>query len=222
MISAVLSPGYFLVPSVEPAHALHSVGGSNESGAVSPNSGKPLLRLMTVDLSDQRIPVKINGCRFARFYYSWTCGIHEGPFYYKLLNESIAILKYQRGISSDDFPYAGYPTSLPAELRRLELISQQDQDLIQQMNVDAPDAFEISERRPDLATPRCQIGGVPRCMQWPLSSLKCPECGAEMPVFASVGDSLAQGFRMTGNEFVQVVYHVCLACAILGAYNLCD
>jgi len=104
----------------------------------------------------------------------------------------------------------------------LEPLAADDQTIIQKINRREGDPIELEAKYPRLATPASQVGGEPRLMQWPVPVFDCPKCGAGMPILAAVGDDNGSPLGMTGNQFVQVLFYFCRACAVVAAVNITD
>jgi hypothetical protein len=154
--------------------------------------------------------------------YSWTCAISDGDFVYQESAAGIDILQYTQGPSHLEFPYVNYPGFFPRRAVVLEPLSVDDQTLIQKVNRREGDPIELEAKYPRLAAPASQVGGEPRLMQWPVPVFDCPKCGAGMPLLAVAGHDNGSPLGMTGNQFVQVLFYFCSACAVVAAVNITD
>jgi hypothetical protein len=215
------SAGYFLAPTKNSSP--HALCGSQEiDGAVSPNSGLPLLLVASLDPADPRLGISCSKVDTLHLFYSWTCGISDGDFTYRESNEGVEILSYAKGPTHSDFPYANYPAFFPRVEVELEALTPEEQTAIRQMNRREYDSLSLTHQLPRLAVPRAQIGGEPRLMQWPLGECLCPVCGCHMPLLTSIGNEHGCAPGFTDNDFVQTLFFLCDGCTVVTAYNLCD
>lgn len=213
--------GYLLSTPQPDSHNSHWLcGANNVAGAHSPNTGEPLLLQLTLDLADSRLELTLPISKL-HLFYSWRCGIHEGTFFYKEDATGVAVLQYSRGTTDPDFPYTGYPDYFPSQEVDLIKVDPAEQAIVDEINNGGDRGFELGLKRPDLSAPRHQVGGRPRLVQ-PAVEIECPLCNRQMPLLATIGDEATDGQAFTGNPYVQVVYHLCASCTVVGAYNVCD
>jgi hypothetical protein len=215
--------GHLMVPAMSaPSYDGHMLcGHQNIAGAVSPNSGRRLLQLAQINTSDPRLELASANFEVLPLLYSWTCDIHHGTFTYRVGRGAVALLDFQRGQAYSNFPYDNYPDSFPPLSMELSPISATDQQIILELN-DRDAACASPHRRTFLDAPRHQVGGIPRLMQDEEFSFNCPVCTGEMPFLASIADDNGTPRGFTGNAYIQVVYHLCRACWVVTAYNICD
>lgn len=215
------SIGYFLKPGV--ARSAHSLCGAQQiAGAISPNSGRPLLLVASLDTADPRIGISSSKVKTLHLLYSWTCGISDGDFTYRESSEGVEILAYATGPAHDDFPYENYPAFFPRIAVELEALTTEEQAVIKQMNRGMDGEVPLRRVAPQLVAPRSQVGGEPRLLQWPLPPYTCPVCRGPMPLLASIGNENGSAIGFTDNEFVQTLFFLCNACTVVTAYNMCD
>ena len=224
--SALLSHspvGYFITASKSDASSAHSLCGDQSiRGAISPNSGLPLLLVASLDLTDPRLGITDPRLKTLHLLYSWTCPISDGEFTYRETDSGIQVLKYTAGPPHKDFPYDKYPPSFPRITAQLQQVDQHEQSIIRALNRRENDPILLEEQFPQLATPRSQVGGEPRLMQWPLPQRTCPECGEAMPLLAAIGDENGTSRGFSGNPFVQLLYFFCVPCGAVTTYNITD
>ena len=224
--SALLSHspvGYFITASKSDASSAHSLCGDQSiRGAISPNSGLPLLLVASLDLTDPRLGITDPRLKTLHLLYSWTCPISDGEFTYRETDSGVQVLKYTAGPPHKDFPYDKYPPSFPRITAQLQQVDQHEQSIIRALNRRENDPILLEEQFPQLATPRSQVGGEPRLMQWPLPQRTCPECGEAMPLLAAIGDENGTSRGFTGNPFVQLLYFFCVPCGAVTTYNITD
>jgi hypothetical protein len=215
--------GYFLNLAHTNISAPHIVGGPQSlTGAISPNSGLPLLLLLTLDLTDPRLGIRHNDVERIHLLYSWNCAISDGEFSYRESKRGIEILSYTKGPSQSAFPYANYPPFFPAMNAEFQQLTATEQAIIKKMNRREGEVIELETEFPLLAVPRSQVGGEPRLLQWPLSPRTCPACRGPMPLLGTVGNANGTAAGFAGNEFVQVLFYFCIACVAVTAFNLTD
>jgi hypothetical protein len=215
------STGYFLEPTKHRSpHAL--CGPKHIDGAVSPNSGLPLLLVASLDPADTRLGISRSKTDTIALLYSWTCGISDGDFTYRQSAQGVEILAYNKGPAHGDFPYSNYPVFFPRVAVELQALTSEEQTAIRQINRREVGSVSIARRFPRLAVPRAQVGGEPRLMQWPVSTCVCPVCGGSMPLLASIGNGTGSALGFTDNDFVQMVFFLCDTCTVVTACNMCD
>ena len=215
------STAYFLKPAKTGSpHAL--CGSQHINGAVSPNSGLPLLLVASLDPADPRLGISRSKVDTLHLLYSWTCGISHGDFTYRESSQGVEILAYAKGPAHSDFPYANYPVFFPRVEIELEALTAEEQMVIKKLNRQEEDPISLEDQFPQLAVPRAQVGGEPRLMQWPLEACVCPVCGGSMPLLASIGNDNRSALGFTDNEFVQMVFFLCDTCTVVTAYNVTD
>ena len=201
----------------------HFLGGSNNlRGAVSPNSGRPLLRLVSYHSLDPRLS-KL-GWKRSRIdlLFSWTCALSQGVFAYQIASdEEVRIIDYTAGEAYDDFPYRDYPDAFPQRQFVLRQIEQREQDDIVHANADGRYRLRLAKTRPDLTRPQHQIGGIPHLVQ-PPRTLACPVCSKLTPLIASVSSESMSERPFVDNDYVQVLFHACADCSVLLAYTRTD
>jgi hypothetical protein len=197
--------GYFMVPAKgSPSHDGHILGGSQSiAGAVSPNSGKPLLQLAQLNTDDRRLELETAKFASLPLLYSWTCDIHRSPFTYRVEPDRVELLSFQEGRTYTDFPYENYPEAFAPVPMNLAPVG-------------AKDRHAASDE------PQHQLGGTPTLMQDVEPDLKCPGCAGEMPLFAAIANDNGTPPGFTDNPYVQVVYHLCRECWVITCYNMCD
>lgn len=157
--------------------------------------------------------------------FCWTCNVAQEPFFYRVFgNGEIEILQYGQGGVETDFPYEGYPLFFPGSEAILRSVTAEEQAILNRLN----NRFEmeettsaILEQRRDLWNVRHQIGGEPFLIQG-LTILNCPDYGGEMPFFASVANDCLDAKGLAGYDGVQVLYHYCRPCCVVGVYQMTD
>jgi hypothetical protein len=223
-LNAFKKPGYwplFLTgANIYYEHAL--CGEHSIQGAVSPNSRRPLLRVFSLDLRDERLGIRDFPAEKLNFFFSWTCDISRGVLTYQIKDDTaIQILNYKDGAAYTDFPYPDYPNYFPQRLFELRKISDDEQKAMAAINRKKVKISSIHDERPDLVRPQHQFRGEPFFVNAP-RQLACPSCEAVMPVFASAGDETMSQRGFVHSNFVQVLFHLCTSCAIVSAYQLAD
>jgi hypothetical protein len=207
------------------AHHRHVFCGAHDvAGAECPNCAKPLMRFLGLATDDPRLGLL--GAPFATLslFYCWRCPISSGMFFYWVRDDgSVSLVQYEEGRPEVDFPYEAYPDHFPAASARLVRVSTEDQALLKSVNAGACDEAKLQRNRPELIVPRHQYGGEPLLVQRDTGyQVACPGCRSPMPFLASIGDACLDPRGFVGNEFVQVLYHYCRECQVIGAFHRCD
>ena len=214
------SAGYFLeLAGADSRHAL--CGPQHINGAVSPNSGLPLLLVASLDTADARLGISNLKLDTLHLLYSWTCGISADVFSYRESSKGLEIIRYTKGPTQANFPYENYPPFFPRVGVDLKALTSDEQAIIERVNRGDIEAFGLA-REFGQAAPRSQVGGEPRLMQWPLHACHCPVCGDAMPLLASIGNHTGSALGFTDNDFVQTLFLLCAVCSVVTAYNLTD
>ena len=193
-------------------------------GAISPYTGKPLLRFLSLDTSDPRLELGAIQIPRIELLYSWTCTIAYIDFFYKIYRDRIEILNLNNEeVYSEadfhDFPYPNYPLSFPKSIIDLIPVDENEKNIVNSIN--ETQDLDLRLQYPELSEPYHQIGGEPYFVQKP-EVLSCPECGKDMSFFASIGNNNGHNIGFVDNDYVQVVYQICKDCCIFGVYNICD
>jgi len=222
-VQHVPSRGYFInFGTVDTASRFDHIfcGEHTIRGAACPNCSKPLLRYVGFDVRDLRLGLAAFPSEKLNLFYCWTCNMSQEPLFYLCQrNGDIQLLHFGKGGKSTDFPYPNYPRFFPQREIWLEEIPPEVQLKISLLNQNR--GAEADDIPPALAVPRHQVGGIPLLVQ-PLLDLHCPQCNKRMALFSSFGDDTGGERGFTGNPFVQVLFHLCSSCAIVGAYQQCD
>lgn len=196
----------------------HDVG-----GAWCPNCQRPLLRFLALDRRDNRLNLQDNPSPTLSLLFCWTCNIAQEPFFYRALGNGIELLQYGQGGVVTDFPYDNYPLFFTGARAALQAISVEEQVFLKRLN----NRFEEEARtglygqHRELWGVRHQVGGEPFLTQG-LTMLECADCGAEMPFLASVANDCLDIRGLAGNDGVQVLYHLCRQCCVVGVYQMID
>lgn len=201
----------------------HAVCGEHAvEGAISPNSGRPLLRYFALDLRDDRLGLGSFPTQRLDLFFSWTCEISRDVFTYRIHSEDkIEILHYRPGRAYSDFPYPNYPIHFPARRFELRKVAPDEQRTISLINRKRLKSAAVHDDRPDLVRPLHQICGEPYFVNSPREAT-CPACRRVMPIYTSACDETMSDRGFVNSNFVQVLFHLCAACAIVTAYQLAD
>jgi hypothetical protein len=207
-------------------------------GAWCVNCNRPLLRFLTLDLSDPVLELGLAG-ELLTLLYCWTCRLAQTRFYYRCLpGDAIEVVSAGRGGHTPDFPYNAYPTFFPGKFVRPVALTVAMQDRIVSENAgkapcSGPNGGGIPsltetvrrdlprEKGRDRLEPRHQIGGQPFLLDT-YRPVTCPICRCRMPFVVCISDESGAGIGFTGNPYVQVLYHLCRSCRCVGAYHQTD
>jgi hypothetical protein len=241
MFSSLLSQGYILEYKSDPqshscykdynndieisrGYAHHFCGEQHIEGANCPNCNKPLLCFLRIDTSDPRFGLDTGNASFIPLLYCWTCNIAQDEFYYRPLKDgSIEIAEYGHGGVAVDFPYENYPVHFPGSKAELLSITSDAQAAIRRVNSGDLALSSMRREYPGIYGCQHQLGGEPFLIQRdPDYELDCPKCKKVMPFLASIADNCLDPRGFTENDGVQVLYHYCKACNMLGAFHAVD
>jgi hypothetical protein len=142
------------------------------------------------------------------------------PFYYQVTVGEISLIQYRIGRVQSHFPYENYPDFFPECPARLLDISASAQQILRNINSEV--LVEWNELKPFVALnrPRHQVGGEPYLSQHDTEyEMICPLCVQVMPFLYGSGEDCLDPRGMAGNELVQVLFHYCKACSVVGAVN---
>jgi hypothetical protein len=222
---------YWLMPGEDPQfpNATHIFCGKHDlPGAVSPNTGRPLIQVLSLDLTDPRLELTHAPIQRLPLLMSFTCGIiADAPFLYRILDGRIEILRHGARNQGPDFPYPDYPDSFPPQRMILSLVPEHIREAIEWGETpdseDRPNAEQYASiwqelwLRSDLR----QVGGVPLGVQL-ITTWACPYCAAQMPIVAAISDDCTDPRGFTDNAGSQTVFAYCPFCSIVGASVQCD
>jgi hypothetical protein len=202
----------------------HIFCGPNEYEELCPNCNKPLLVMLTLDTTDDRLLLDDPHFKRLRLCFCWTCNIAQDPFCYQFdYHGGIRLLKHGEGGGANDFPYDNYPLYFPSQSMELTHIDYEDQSIIHRLNANAPDEHLLVKKRPDLSQPKHQIGGEPYWVGGkPSTDIICQKCRTIMPFLASIADDATEGLKFTGNPSTQTLFFLCRRCFIVAAYQQGD
>jgi hypothetical protein len=174
-------------------------GAHDIAGAGCPNCDRPLMQMMSLDASDERLELTELGVARVPLLFCWKCNIAQGITQYRLRRDGgIELLVFLRGTQGPNFPYSDYPHSFPEA--RFELIP-----------VPAEPATD----------PRHQVGGMPFVSQM-LHDTRCTICWRSMRFLACIADDATRGWSFAGNYWVQTIFHVCLEDGVIASYHECE
>lgn len=206
---------------------LHQFCGEHSiPGADCPNCRKPLLRLLSLDTRDSRLMLGRQPFPFLHLFYCWTCEIAFDFFVYRIgKSGEIEKLYFGRGPGRGDWPYPDYPVAFPPRKVHLKPLSRRHQDMLRVFNAAAMLAPVGDED--ELIDPRHQVGGEPHSIL-PFSRMLCQICSQPMPLLATICDNAggpcahagyADHLSFTHNAEIQVMFHFCRPCGVVGAYH---
>lgn len=190
-------------------------------GAMCPNCVKPLLRFFALDTADERLHLGQVPFGVLSLFFCWRCPIAQEMLFYRIVPDSgIELLQYQIGEPEVDWPRKDYPDYFPMASARLVEISDEAQQMFQRLNRGMLKKWPLRQRNPELIFPRHQYGGEPVLMQRDLDYLvECSSCGDSMPFLASIGTDCLDPRGFVKYESVQVIYHYCTRCHVMGVFQ---
>jgi hypothetical protein len=219
--------GYFPVDRRETSTAENDYkhqlcGPTTTGGAICPNCDKALLTLARLDARDPRLEVEGTGLFVIPLLFCWTCELSQDELVYEVIDQGHAIhlLSWRSGAKFSDFPYTNYPRSFPTLPAGLKPVDPSSQAVLSALNRNER-PWALASEYPELSRPQHQIGGEPLLMQV-LEPRPCAKCREAMPLFVSIWDKATDNARFTGNDFAQVLFHVCRRCLVVNAYQVTD
>jgi hypothetical protein len=146
------------------------------------------------------------------------------PFYYQILSDgSVSLLQYGHGVENEGPLYDGYPDFFPGAPARLLEITTEAQDAIKKINRQDPSIEDFTYDFPAIEIPQHQVGGEPCLVQGDTDyRMLCLHCGQVMPLLGSIGNDCLDERGIMGDPYVQIIYHYCVDCGIVGAFNQAD
>lgn len=203
-------------------HNHDACGAHGIGGALCPNCDKPMLRMLSLDAADERLHLAPLGVPFVHLLFCCTCNLAQSRTAYRLLESGgVELLSYRVGGVESDFPYEGYPEFFSGAPVRLEPVPPAEVQIVAALNDGSRSASELPADERRLSVPRHQVGGAPLFLQGSPAVL-CPECSMPMAFLACCADETPDGRGYTGNEFVQVVFMVCVQDRVVLSYQECD
>ncbi|MEI7577774.1 MAG: hypothetical protein WCK51_12850 [Armatimonadota bacterium] len=209
-----------------PSHTgRHVIGGKPSTpGAVCPNCELPFTRFFYLDVTDPNLGDHQTNLSGLELLYCWQCPVAQSEFSYQF--GEFKLLKCATGPKEDDFPYEDYPRWFPEARVDFQPMPAQLAHQIEQyqdLSENEPDRinkfFTFSERD-HVSTPRHQLGGTP--FRFENSVPTCPLCSRQMQFLMTVANSSTDPPEFVGNDYVQVVYHLCVTCSVVTATHECD
>jgi hypothetical protein len=197
-------------------------------GAVSPNTGRPLIQVLSLDLSDPRLELTSAPVPRLPLLMSFTCGIiADAPFLYRVFGDRVEILRHGTRDQGPDFPYPDYPDYFAPQRMMLSPVPAHIREAIEWGELSqSEDEAEYQKYEPILnglwlRSDLRQVGGVPLGVQL-ISTWDCPHCTARMPIVAAISDDCTDPRGFTHNIGSQAVFAYCPHCSIVGAVVECD
>lgn len=212
---SVSKHGYLVRPSIT-GEGDQFCGRNLAKHGVCPNCDRPLLHIMTL----RNTPFSL-GVPSVGLYYCWRCNIAQSPFFYRVLDNDIEVLSFGSGGIQDNFPYEGYPDQFPEVSVSYIRMPVDEVVAIEELNAGVRTPYSIFTSRPELLSPRSQLGGIFYEMQ-DVDVMHCCNCNAPMRFLALIGDDTFTEDKFTNNPEVGVMYFICVHCAIVGATQKVD
>lgn len=223
-MTGILEQGYWLRPTSGPKEGpSHHLGGQTRvPGAECPNCRKPLLTLWELDPQDPLLRLEAGGLDQLSVLFCWTCPAAQSIVVYQLplASRPFRLIEFALGAAATDFPYERYPIAFPSQALTLVALTPEEQAVIHRLNL-GEEVDWSDQRYKELSCPQHQVGGEPYLMQ-PLENVGCPQCGAPMPLFGTVGNDTFTVQKFTDNDYVQTLVHLCHGCSIVAVYQRCD
>lgn len=220
---SLLVQGYYLNADGFTSNS-HTLGGKCElDGAISPNSGRPLLQLAQLSTgTSELLPLAFPTPKLP-LLYGWSCAISEGPLHYRVTEQRVELVGFRKGEAYDDFPYEGYPDFFPEISMQSVELTADEQAAIDVANRDGINFSTLTEELERILRPNHQIGGSPYVGAEIRLQYKCRICNGNMNFVASIGNDCVSDKRgFMGNDYAQLLYFICDTCYLICAENVCD
>jgi hypothetical protein len=229
------SPGYRLELVDAGGELGHVFCGAHDiPGAECFGARHPLLRLLTLDTSDERLGLGGLGVPQVHLLYCWTCDfgsydyslqadgsvtVHgEAEWQIMAAKQGVNIREVRRSLQEPPtFPYEGYPDHFPRRGVVLDAL-----DRVAQAAVIDAETGVGRIARGALGPPPHQVGGFPALVQPSDLVPRCKQCNGETTFVAAIGDDSGTERGFTGNVLVQVLFFLCADCRRMSAFNICD
>jgi len=216
-------PSGWLVRTDSGAGENHYACGEHEiAGAVCPNCDKPMLRMLLLDTSDERLGLSRLDVPFVHLLFCWTCELAQSRLVYRLLpSGGVELLRYGTGGVESDFPYENYPPFFQGADVCLQPVPVSEARTIAALSDGSLSMTKLPAKQRHLSRPRDQVGGNPLFLQGS-PAVVCPECSEPMSFLACCADETPDGRGYTGNDFVQVVFMLCERDRVVSCFQECD
>jgi len=175
--------------------------------------------MLSLDSRDPLAGLSEIGLSNLPLLYCWGCRPERTSFFYHV-GERVVPLRRAAGRRPPRLPYRGHPTAFPAAPARLVALPTEvaahhgalNRALSRERAGRA--AAEAIARR----VPCHQVGGEPLLLA-PWRTLICPRCRKRMPFLATIADDNLDPRGFAGEQCSQVLFHLCRACRVVGAYR---
>lgn len=219
----LISGGYRLDFRTDDSGRHRFCGSHDLTGGECPNCRLPLLLFLELNLSDPLLfPLQNWAADRLPLLFCWRCNLAQEPLFYKQMPDfSIQLLPHGAGGMEADFPYDDYPLFFPA--RTFELLSLPASTLSKIKRYNLGILSQITDSFLQYDAPIHQVGAEPLLVQRnPHYHLPCCQCEREMLFLGCIADHCFDPRGFTGNPYVQVLYHCCLPCAVVGCFQQTD
>ncbi len=199
------------------AHAF--CGRPEHKGAECARCGRPLVQLLSLDARDPRAGLVTLPLARLPLLYCWGCHTGRASCFYQVTDRAVAVLRRTAWRRPPVLPYRGYPTAFPAAPARL--MSLPDEVAVHHRTLNR--ALERTGRsardeQTGARIPCHQVGGEPLLLA-PWRTVTCPRCRKRMPFLATIADDNLDPRGFSGEARSQVLFHLCRACRVVGAYR---
>lgn len=218
---SLLQKGYFL-EFAQGRIGPHILGGSCQlDGAISPNSGRPLMQMASLDTTSKELRAIRYPLKRIPLLYGWSCAISDSWLTYRVGERNVELIDFCTGPAYDDFPYENYPMAFgPVPVVAVRLTESQ-QHAIAKANRDGYEFISLDEELGKLFVPHHQIGGEPYIGHKEALVRPCRNCDGQLIFVAAIGNhNMLDGRGFMGNDLAQLLYYVCDRCHLILADNI--
>jgi hypothetical protein len=199
------------------AHAF--CGRPEHKDAECARCGRPFVQLLNLDARDPRLGLTSLPLARLPLLYCWGCHSGRASAFYLVNERNVAVLRRTAWRRAPQLPYRGYPTSFPAAPARLVTLPEEVQTHHRTLNRALERAGRGGKDEQAVARIPChQVGGEPLLLA-PWRTVMCPRCRKRMPFLAAIADDNLDPRGFSGEAHSQVIFHLCRACRVVGAYR---
>lgn len=185
--------------------------------------------MLSLDTRDEKLNLSVLNVRTLPLLFCWRCPLSEG-FSYKLSEDKIELITFNKGRVWRNFPYEKYPDYFPSAYCRLVKIpikSQMDITIRNSIYWQGLDSSSLEYRYnrkgafQQLMWPRHQIGGEPFFWGSNPGSL-CLLCKKPQEFLAAIADENLDERGFVNYDPTQTLFWICKKCKVISAYNETD
>jgi hypothetical protein len=195
-------------------------GSASLKGAECPRCERPLVQMLELDVRDPLSGLGALSLSRLPLLYCWGCRPERSSAFYQV-SDRVTVIRRAAGKRKPRLPYRGYPTAFPAAPARLVVLPKEvaaHQAALNRALSRGRGARDAREPEGARRLPCHQVGGEPLLLA-PWRTVTCPRCRKRIPFLATIADDNLDPRGFTGEPRSQVLFHLCRACRVVGAYR---